>query len=216
MDVSKLTDAVRGDAERLYAFLSAHPAAGTADFLLVLGCHDLRVAEHGAKLWLAGAAPLILCSGGYGKMTEGVFRIPEGQRFARRCMELGVPAKAIVVEDRASNTGENFSFSRKLVSGKRSGIAVCKPYMAKRALAAGQKQWPEVRWCVSTPEIPFEAYAPDDAALIPEIELMVGDLQRLRVYAERGYQAPTPVPEEVWACWRRLVAAGFDRYVITG
>ena len=214
MTAIKLTQEVRSDAKRLYEFMSEHPAAEKAEFLLALGCHDLRVAEHAAKLWLAGSAPLIVCSGGYGKMTAGTFPLPEGLLFARRCMELGVPAEAIRVEDKAGNTGENFSLSRKLVSGKETGMAVCKPYMAKRALATGKKQWPEVRWSVSVPEIPFEAYVPDDEALIPEIELMVGDLQRLRVYADRGFQAPTPVPEDVWAAWRRLAEAGFDRYVI--
>ena len=86
--------------------------------------------------------------------------------------------------------------------------------MAKRALATGAKQWPEIRWSASAPPLAFEEYAPDDAALIPEIQLMVGDLQRLRLYAEKGFQAPTPVPPLVWTAWQRLVDAGFDRYVI--
>ena len=202
------------DARRLYEFLSDCPKAEKADFLLVLGCHDLRVAEHAAALYLSGAAPLILCTGGYGKMTEGSFPMPEGVLFAQRCRELGVPADAILVEDRATNTGENFTLSRPLMSGKKSGIAVCKPYMAKRALATGRKQWPEIQWSVSTPEIPFEQYVSEEAALDSEIELMVGDLQRLQVYAERGFQTPTPIPADVWEAWHRLVRAGFDRYVI--
>ena len=214
MGAIKLTEACREDAARLYEFLSEHPAAEPSDLLLVLGCHDLRVAEHAAKLWLAGTAPLMICSGGYGKMTEGVFSLPEGELFARRCRELGVPDETILVEDRAANTGENFSRSRALVSGLSSGVAVCKPYMAKRALAAGKRQWPELRWSVSVPPLPFSAYAPDDEALIPEIELMVGDFQRLKLYAERGFQAPTPIPDALWAPWRRLAEAGFDRYVI--
>lgn len=202
------------DAKRLYAFLSDCPQAKAADFLLVLGCHDLRVPEHAAALYLSGAAPWIVCTGGYGKMTEGTIPMPEGVLFAQRCRELGVPESAILIEDKATNTGENFSLSRALVSGKTSGIAVCKPYMAKRALATGRKQWPEIHWSVSTPDIPFEAYVSEEAALVPEIELMVGDLQRLQVYAERGFQTPAAVPAEVWEAWRRLVRAGFDRYVI--
>ena len=163
------------DAERLYVFLSDCPRAGTADFLLGLGCHDLRVPEHAAALYLSGAAPLILCTGGYGKMTEGTLPMPEGVLFAQRCRELGVPEDAIRIEDRATNTGENFTLSRALVSGKTTGIAVCKPYMAKRALATGQKQWPEIQWSVSTPDIPFDQYASEEATMAAEIELMVGD-----------------------------------------
>ena len=43
---------------------------------------------------------------------------------------------------------------------------------------------------------------------------MVGDLQRLRVYEEKGFQAHVDVPSHVWEAYRRLADAGFDRYVI--
>ncbi len=212
-----MDDAVFRDAKRLYDFLSDCPSPpARADFLLVLGSHDLRVPDHAAELFLSGAAPLAICTGGYGKMTEGTFLKPEGLLFAERCVQKGVPESCLLIEDKAANTGDNFALSRQLARERvlKTGIAVCKPYMAKRAWAAGTKQWPEIQWSVSVPSIPFEEYAPDEAALIPEIELMTGDLQRLKVYAEKGYQAPVHVPLDVWDAWQRLVAAGFRRYVL--
>ncbi len=209
--------AVFDAAKGLYAFMSSCPSLPEkADMILVLGSHDLRVPDHAAELFLAGLAPLIVCSGGYGKMTEGVFAQPEGAVFAKRCTDKGVPAEAVLVEDRASNTGENFAYSRSLTRGRdiRTAVAVCKPYMAKRAMAAGQKQWPGVSWSVSVPNIPFEAYSPDENALFREIELMTGDLQRLKIYAEKGFQTPVDIPEEVWDSYRLLAEAGFDKYVI--
>ena len=204
-------------AKRLYDFMSACEPADQADLILALGSHDFRVPDHAASLYLSGAAPLIVCTGGYGKMTEGAFPKPEGVLFAERCAARGVPPEAVLIEDKATNTGENFSLSRKMLRGKRikTGLAVCKPYMAKRAWAAGTKQWPEVSWSVSVPDIPFSQYAPDEAALIPEIELMVGDLQRLALYAEKGYQAPVAIPPDVEEAWHCLRKAGFSRYVIS-
>lgn len=213
----KMDEAVFRDAKRLYDFLSdCPPPPARADFLLVLGSHDLRVPDHAAALFRAGVAPFVLCTGGYGKMTEGTFPKPEGMLFAERCVKQGVPESCILIEDKATNTGENFSFSKQLVQDRsvKTGIAVCKPYMAKRAWAAGTRQWPEVDWSVSAPALPFAEYAPDETALMQEIELMAGDLQRLRVYAEKGYQAPVDVPDSIWAVWNRLVDAGFDRYVL--
>ena len=214
-----MDSALLQDAKRIYAFMSEGPSLPSADFLLALGSHDLRVAEHAAFLYTSGAAPLVICSGGYGKMTAGNFAKPEAILFQERCEACGVPKQAILVEPEATNTGENFTLSKKLLfSGTaprageaKTGIAVCKPYMAKRAIATARRQWPEVTWGVSVPPIPFEEYAED---LRPEIELMVGDLQRLKVYAERGFPAETPVPPDIWAAWRRLADAGFDRYVI--
>ena len=82
--------------------------------------------------------------------------------------------------------------------------------MAKRAWATGTKQWPEVRWSVMTQPLSFEEYGTDDRT----VELMVGDLQRLRVYVEKGFQAPVPVPDDIWAAGMRLAAAGYDGQVI--
>lgn len=206
------------DAKKLYTFLSAPPRQmDKADILLVAGSHDMRVPEHAARIFFEGAAPLIVLSGGYGKMTEGVFARPEGTLFAERCRALGVPESSLAVEDKAANTGDNIRFSKKLLHEKgvfpKTGILVCKPYMAQRAWATATKQWPEVQWGVSTPDIPFEQYA-DAAALDPEIQLMAGDLQRLRVYADRGYQTPVDVPNDVWAAFERLVEDGYGAYVI--
>ena len=206
------------DAETIYYFLSEAPTAEQADIILVAGSHDLRAAEQAAKRFLEGAAPLVVCSGGFGKMTAGRFQKPEAELFAERCAALGVPESAILVENRATNTGENFAFSRTLLNAcgifPKSGIITCKPYMAKRVWATGTKQWGEVSWFVSTPELSFEEYTTEEITLESTIQLMVGDLQRCRVYAEMGYQAPVEVPEEIWEACLRLADAGYDEHFI--
>jgi hypothetical protein len=44
---------------------------------------------------------------------------------------------------------------------------------------------------------------------------MVGDLQRIRLYPEKGYQIFQEIPDDVWAAYEELVAAGYDRHLIT-
>ena len=189
------------DAELIYNFLSSPgPVPDKADVIIALGTYDLRVADYAAEVFLSGRAPLLICSGGLGKLTSSLFT--------------GVPSEDILIEAASTNTGENFRFSRELLSERgispSTGIAVCKPYMAKRAWATGTKQWPEVTWSVMTQPLSLEEYGTDDTT----IALMVGDLQRLRVYAEKGFQAPVEVPDEIWSAYERLVAAGYDQYVI--
>ncbi len=206
------------DAETVYAFLSEAPSASHADLILAAGSHDLRVAEYAAALYHAGAAPLVVCSGGFGKMTAERFPLPEGVLFARRCIALGVPESAVLIEDRSTNTGENICFTRELFASRgifpSSGIITCKPYMARRVWATGTKQWSEVRWYVRTPPLSFDEYPSADCPLDSTVSLMVGDLQRCRIYAEKGFQAAVDVPEEVWAANERLIAGGFNQYVI--
>ena len=40
------------------------------DAILVLGSHDLRVAERGAELYLQGWSPLLIFSGALGNFTQ--------------------------------------------------------------------------------------------------------------------------------------------------
>lgn len=216
---AQITGQILADAEMLYDFLSACPALpDRADIILATGSHDCRGADHAAALYLRGLAPLIVCTGGFGKMTEGMFKKPEAEMFAERCVMAGVPESAIITECRSSNTGENFTFTRRKLASlgiaPKIGIATSKPYMARRVWATGTKQWPEVKWITSVPALSFAEYVTPPITLESTIQLMVGDLQRLRVYEEKGFQAHVDVPELVWEAYRRLADAGFDRYVI--
>lgn len=210
---------LRQDAELIFNFLTEHKKEEAhADILLIPGSHDLRVADHAASLFLKGRADWLVCSGGFGKITEGSFSEPEAVLFARRCMKQGVPEDRIILEQEATNTGENFINSRQVLASRgivpKTGLIVCKPYMAKRAWATGTKQWPEVHWMVDPAPIAFSDYAAPDTPYEQLVELLVGDLQRMAVYADQGFQVPVQVPENVWQAWERLVQAGFDRFVI--
>lgn len=210
---------ILNDAKMLYVFHSETANVPVqADIILVAGCHDLRVPEYAAKLYLAGVAPIVICSGGFGKITDGLWSVPEGDVFAERCIANGVPKDRIIVEREAKNTGDNFSFSKELCFNMglhpQTGVIVCKPYMAKRAWATGSKQWREVQWQVRVPPIPFEEYSSDEESLEQEINLMTGDLQRLIVYEEKGFQVPVDVPKHIWGAYERLVEDGYDKFVI--
>ena len=63
------------------------------------------------------------------------------------------------------------------------------------------------------PALSFMEYIGLGNDLTTVLELMVGDLQRMRVYGGH-FQIPVAVPDDVWTAYERLVAAGFDRYVI--
>jgi hypothetical protein len=46
------------------------------------------------------------------------------------------------------------------------------------------------------------------------INIMVGDLQRIKIYPEKGFQVYQEIPEEVWDAYERLVILGFDKHLI--
>lgn len=191
---------------------------GPVDIILALGSHDSRVAGAAAELWLSHASPWLFVSGGSGKVTGGIWVKPEAEVFADIATGKGVPRDRIVVEPEAKNTGDNIVLSRRAAADRdisvTSALLVSKPYMRRRALATAQKQWDEVEWFVTSPSIGLWDYATPDTPLDRMINLMVGDLQRLDVYARQGFQVPQEIPSGVWGAWQELVDAGFDQFVI--
>jgi uncharacterized SAM-binding protein YcdF (DUF218 family) len=209
------------DAKILWDFHSVKKAsASKCDLLLALGSHDLRVAARAADLMLAGAASIMVASGGFGRVTAGVWSRPEGEIFTDIARRAGVPEDVMIAETSAKNTGENITFTRILLQSREipaeTAILVTKPYMKRRALATAQKQWPEVHWYVDSPIVKFEEYPTEDTSLRLLIELMVGDLHRLEVYPDKGHQVPVKIPVDVRDAWRRLMQVGFGRFVGEG
>jgi hypothetical protein len=41
-----------------------------------------------------------------------------------------------------------------------------------------------------------------------------GDLQRIKLYPERGFQIAQDIPEDVWSAYEQLVHAGYDKFLI--
>lgn len=210
---------VLADARMLYDFHTFDSGPQRADVILALGSHDLRVADRAAEVVLGAEAPLLVCTGASGKVTTGLFGAStEAEVYASRCRDLGVAEEQILIEKESSNTGENFTLSRTLLERRgqqvETGIIVCKPYMAKRAWATAMKQWPLREWYLRPPEIRFEDYPSEETPRDRMINLMVGDLQRLWVFAERGFQVPVEVPPPILAAWHRLRSAGFDQFLV--
>ena len=211
-------EAILEDAQVLFDFLSdVEQASDPADIVLAMGSQDLNVPAAAARAFWERRARWLVCSGGFGKDTSVLFHEPEAVLFARRCVELGVPEDRVLIEARAANSGENFRLSRELLAERgifpQTGVIAAKPYMAKRAWATGAMQWPEVRWSVADTGTGFQEYLRQGNDLDAVLNLMVGDLQRLRVYAGR-FQAAVEVPDSIWAAYERLAGDGYDRYVI--
>lgn len=205
-------------ARTVWNYHLLHHSLVKSDCILVLGSHDTRVAERAAEVYRQGYAPLVVMSGGLGRLTKESFTQSEASLFAEIAMQHGVPKEAILTEDKSTNTGENIVFSRQLFLEKglrpTSIILVQKPYMERRSYATFKKVWPEPSVCVTSPQISFEDYSTPSLPIEKVINIMVGDLQRIKLYAAKGFQIPQGIPDDVWAAFERLVALGFDEQLV--
>jgi uncharacterized SAM-binding protein YcdF (DUF218 family) len=191
-----------------------------AGCIMVLGSNDTRVAEHAARLFLDGWAPLLILSGGLGNFTAGIWKKPEADIFKDIAVATGVPEDKILVENQSTNTGENVAFTRALLERRRifpgSFILVQKPFMERRTLATFAKAWPGPTFMVTSPPIPFEQYPNATISLDDLIHTMVGDLQRVMIYPAKGFQVYQEVPSRVHAVYTFLVNAGYTRHLVAG
>ncbi|GAA1767376.1 YdcF family protein [Streptomonospora arabica] len=215
-------------AELLWDFHTRPAAdAGTGnDLVLVLGSHDLRVAEHAARLFQDGAAPLLVFSGDRGRRTGGDGPAPrwpesEAATFARAARATApIPRDAVLLETRATNTAENFHLARDLAATAaprpRRAVVTAKPYMARRALATAAVHWPGPEWTFSCFGGGYRAYTTPEHSPAELVDFLVGDLQRLAVYARRGWSAPVDVPDRVWQAGERLCERGFTGHLVPG
>lgn len=192
-----------------------------ADCIVVLGSHDIRVADYAIDLYQQGYAPFLLFSGGVVQRNAALnvfWDTTEAEYFARRALAKGAPAEAMLIENRSRNTGENIRFTRQLLDSSRlnfqSFIMVQKPYMERRVLATAQRQWPGIDVVVTSPPVTCAEYLADDLPRDEVIQHIVGDFQRVKVYGEIGFQTPQAIPSQVWDAFERLVALGYDKRLI--
>ncbi|EGZ73823.1 hypothetical protein NEUTE2DRAFT_60614 [Neurospora tetrasperma FGSC 2509] len=154
----------------------------------------------------------------------------EASIFASIALSMGVPPSAILIEEQSTNTGENVRFTHALLEKRgikvKDFLLVQKPYMERRTWGTFGRQWPSsfwasgaagaagvgetVKYSVTSPPLEWEEYPDEESGNGRElvINVMVGDLVRIKEYGEKGWQVKMEIPENVWEAGRRLVEEG--------
>lgn len=202
----------------IWDYLGMHQQPQRADCIVGFGNFNDNIARRAAELYHQGYAPKVLFTGGLGRNTQGLLPEPEAVRFAKVARACGVPQEDIILEDKSTNTKENILFTReKLVAlGLPHGhiLGVHQPFMERRICAALGVYWPEVKGTVTSPQVTIPEYLADakrqGVSENAAISVIVGDFQRMDLYARKGYQLPQHIPQEAWEAFDRLVALGYD------
>ena len=203
----------------IWDYLGMHQTPRKADCIVGFGNFNTNIARRAAELYHQGYAPKIMFTGGLGRNTTHLFTEPEAVRFAKVAMECGVPECDIILEDKSTNTKENIDFMRDIF--EKQGIphdhvlGVHQPFMERRIVAALGIYWPELNFTVTSPQVTIPEYlvSAKEQGMTENasISVIVGDFQRIDLYAKLGYQTPQEIPEEAWEAYRKLVAMGYDK-----
>lgn len=204
-------------AQVLWDYLCLHQPPKKADCIVGFGCYNEDIPRRAAQLYRDGFAPWVLFTGGLGRNTAQMWTESEAERFGRIVLSEGVPENALLLETESTNTAENIAYTRDLLTQK--GIAVSsilgvhKPYMERRIYAAWKNYWPEMPFEVTSYQQTMAEYLETNAARgrssRATVEMLVGDFQRMDLYAKKGYQIPQEIPYTVWSAFYALVEMGY-------
>lgn len=203
----------------IWDYLGMHQRPQKADCIVGFGNFNDNIARRAAELYFQGYAPKVLFTGGLGRNTQGLLPEPEAARFGKVAMACGVPREDIILEDKSTNTKENILFTREKLTAlglpHAHILGVHQPFMERRICAALGVYWPEVKITVTSPQVTISEYLADAKRQgISEnaaVSVIVGDFQRMDLYAKKGYQLPQQIPEAAWQAFHQLVALGYDK-----
>ena len=209
-------------ANILWDYMHLNQELESADVIVGFGCYDEDIPRRCAELYHAGYAPFVAFSGGLGRNTDKLWTQSEAERFAAIAVAEGVPEDRIILENKSTNSAENLLFTPKVLAehGVKADkiIAVHKTYMERRLWSAMQVYWPGVQAVYTSPQVTLEEHIAHAERIGMTahgvIETIVGDIQRMELYAHKGYQVPVEIPDEVWDAYHRLVKLGFDGQLV--
>ena len=209
-------------AKILWDYHHLNEQINKSDIILGFGSHDLNVATRCAQLFLEGYGDKIIFTGGFGRITKNLWNMTESEKFAEIAVSMGVPHDKILIENKASNTGENISFTKDLLINSHlspsSFIVVDKPYRERRTFATVKKQWPKIDFTITSPLYTYEEYCDfysnGEISKDEFISIMVGDLQRIDLYGKNGFQIKQDIPDFVWDAYKKLINLKFDKHLL--
>lgn len=161
-----------------------------ADIGFVFGCkeHSEHLARHAANLYHQGYFKQVIVSGG----VDSGDRRTEAYRMRDVLVAAGVPEDVILLENRATNTGENVIFGMQLLDKKiglaniRSVLAVGHVHGSRRYLMTLEQHWPQVIKMFSTDEcggIPRAQWQQNE----PLKQAVLSEFAKVAPYKKKGF-----------------------------
>lgn len=200
----------------LWDYMKMNHKLKKADCIIGLGSTDTNVANIVAELYLKGYSNKIIFSGGLGKDTYKLWNKTEAEKFAEIAIKKGVPKEKIYLEKESTNTGDNFRFTKKIIEKAnlkiKTCIVVCKPYREKRVYAAFKKILPEYEVSIYSENTSYEEYYKSHNK--EWINVLVGDIQRMELFYQKGWQIKMKIPQNVIEAYQELIKKGYDKYVL--
>lgn len=214
---------IKKEAHVLWDYLYLNEPIEPADVIVGLGCMDENIPKTCAKLYKQGYGKYLIFSGNVGKGTEGVLSTTEAEHFKQIAIREGVPAEKILTEPKATNTYENFYYTRLLIESLSLAhdriLVVQKPYVERRCRAIAGVEFPNTRVFVTSSKMTFDQFFDfyEEHPEVPQtdiVEELVGEITMIENTPKYGLQVPQAIPKSVKTSCKKLQDLGFHKYAM--
>lgn len=212
------------NAKILYDYLNINTKVEKSDIIVGLGCMDIGIPKECVKLYQNGYGNLIVFSGNVGKGTEGVLKITEAERFLNIALLNNIPKDKILLEKEATNTYENYKFTKKLLDDNHISynkiIIVQKPYVKRRCLAIAEIEFPNKEFYITSENLSFEEFIEQSQnnktmSIDDIIQELVGEINIILEAPKFQIQSTQIVPNEILKSYYLLLDMGYTKHIIT-
>ncbi len=201
-------------AGEIWEYMSALKSCRKSDAIVICCSYDLRVCDHACDLVKDGISETLVISGKFGNWTQHVWEKTEAEIFYERAIKNGISENQILMEQEATSFGENICYSKALIPHASTVTFTSKPNSLLRLKLSAEARWPEVNSIVSCPDIIFPTEVSNIIGIWGVINEMVGDIDRILKYPEKGFQASHVLPERIMQNWGYLIDQGFTAHLL--
>jgi uncharacterized SAM-binding protein YcdF (DUF218 family) len=201
-------------SSQLWKYMSSFDKQEKCDAVVVCCSYDLRVCDHACNLIKSGLSETLVLSGRTGNWTKHIWSTPEASVYRDRALSNGIDDKHIIIEQQATNFGENITFSKSLLPDAKIVTFVSKPNALLRVKLTAEARWPEIKSYVSCPTIKFPREISNVVGILGVINEMVGDIERVQKYPRHGFQVPHDLPKYILDAWSYLIEQGFTEHLM--
>lgn len=217
IDIIKFKENIK----KIYDYMVLNQTIEKCDLIIGCGCMDVSIPRKCASLLKDGYAKKILFTGGYG--TKHQFAEPEALVFKNIAMDEGVSEEDILLEMEATNTGDNFRYSKKIIEEKNilsdTILIVHNALSTRRTYLTAKSILKDKNIMITYPSLSFESFYQNlEKKTFKElrytISVILGDIQRLIVYPQLNFLIYEKVPEDIIDSYFILKEMGFDQFIM--
>lgn len=203
----------------IWDFMKLNQPIEPCDIIFACGCANMDIPIKCVELFKNGYGKKILFSGGFGKITKGKFQKTEAEIYRDIAISEGISESDIFIENQSTNTGDNFRFSKPILEKNNvcSMLIVHFATSERRTLATAQAILPNLRMMITSPDLTFSEFLSRFQQQVDyfyrEVSLLVGDIQRMIIYPQFGWQKAVEIPTSVIQSYYFLKEKGFTQFI---